>query len=188
MAKEQEASPAQSPGLAQSPEPGPEQAVTKGDAPRPATGEDAATAAAAERAKELAALLPDLGELTTVLNMFKLKDRYGTLALSAEERQLRGDITASRAVYAVDQYVKLSEVRAIVADGLEAIHSRMVRTDELAKRTNGEVQNLASRVRTCVQQVNAVSKLKKGLDGCFHELREHELKLVDVAARESADV
>lgn len=132
-------------------------------------------------------MLPDLSDPNVVISMFKLKEKY-TMSLSASERQTRADIHASRAVYQVDQYVKLSEVRAIVAEGLEAIHSRMVRTDELSKRTNAEMGNLQSRMRTCVQQVNSVSKLKKQFDALFHELREHELKIADLGGREADDV
>ena len=176
-------------GLESPQEPSPDQAVTKTGSARPSSCEkkDEGAEAKRKREQELAELLPDLSDPNVVISMFKLKEKY-TMSLSASERQTRADIHASRAVYQVDQYVKLSEVRAIVAEGLEAIHSRMVRTDELSKRTNAEMGNLQSRMRTCVQQVNSVSKLKKQFDALFHELREHELKIADLGGREADDV
>ena len=121
-------------GLDSPQEPSPDQAVTKIGSARPSSCEKKDEGAEAKRKREqkLAELLPDLSDPNVVISMFKLKEKY-IMSLSALERQTRAEIHASRAVYQVDHYVNLREVRAIVAEGLEAIHSRMVRTVELMR-------------------------------------------------------
>ena len=85
-------------------------------------------------------------------------------------------------MFQVDQFVKISEVRAIVQEGLAEIHKRILKTDDLAKRTSVDMQGMHTKMKSCIQQADRMSNYKKQIDLLFDKLKDHELKIVETRA------
>ena len=91
----------------------------------------------------------DISDVRTILSMFKIKEKY-TQPLSEEEMAVKHEIDAQRCVFQVDQFVKISEVRAIVHEGLAEIHKRMLKTDDVAKKASVDMQTMNTKMKNCI--------------------------------------
>ena len=61
-----------------------------------------------------------------------------------------------RFMFEKDEFLKKSEIRAIIDDGMEALQRRMRTADEVIKKNNETLRLIETKVKNCVSQVNAL--------------------------------
>ena len=55
-----------------------------------------------------------------------------------------------RFMFEKDEFLKKSEIRAIIDDGMEALQRRMRTADEVIKKNNETLRLIESKVKTCI--------------------------------------
>ena len=73
-----------------------------------------------------------------------------TEGLEPEELKMRAHLEGKRCVYEADQFLKISEVREIVEDGISALARRLRQADDTIRKSTNTIREMEGKVRGCV--------------------------------------
>ena len=113
-------------------------------------------------------------KLYDLMAMIELKQNK---KLTQEEIDYIKSLEASRAVFKVDEYVKLQDVRKIMIEGLGTVYDKLKRQDDIAKDNRMKITNMANKVEACIRTVGQISKLQSASDVLFKHFKDHEMRL-----------
>ena len=128
----------------------------------------------------------DLSNIESVMDLFRLKERY-CQPLSKEEQKVHREMAVKRQVQEVDAFVKLTDVRGIIKEGVTGLHKQLNTCEEVAKKANTDCATFQSRIKAVDRKVSEVAQLRKQIDMIFKLLKEQELKLIECTAAQDED-
>ena len=102
----------------------------------------------------------DLTKIQNIEDLFNWKMRNE--GLSRGEMKTHEEIEVDRCLFRQDDFVKISEVKEILADGLQALQKRLKQSDDIVSNNSRNLKDMDSKVKNCITQVNALQKLNKG--------------------------
>ena len=119
-------------------------------------------------------------DITNIKNLHDLFDlKMKVEGLSKEELDMRMDLEEKRFIFERDQYLKTTEVREVIQEGMEALQRRMRTADEVIKKNNETLRVMEGKVKNCISQVNSLQKLNKGQTILFKQFKDHEIKITE---------
>ena len=89
-------------------------------------------------------------KLYDLMSMIEIKRNK---KLTQDEKDYIKGLEASRAVYKVDEYVKLQDVRKIMVEGLGTVYDKLKRQDDIARDNRTKLTNMNSKVEACIRTV-----------------------------------
>ena len=113
-------------------------------------------------------------KLHDLMSMIELKNNK---KLTEEEKDYIKGLEAQRAVYNVDEYIKLQDVRKIMVEGLSTVYEKLKRQDDIARDNRLKLTNMNSKVEACIRTVGQISKLQSSTDVLFKHFKDHEVRL-----------
>ena len=113
-------------------------------------------------------------KLYDLMSMIEIKRNK---KLTQDEKDYIKGLEASRAVYKVDEYVKLQDVRKIMVEGLGTVYDKLKRQDDIARDNRTKLTNMNSKVEACIRTVGQISKLQSSTDVLFKHFKDHEVRL-----------
>ena len=105
--------------------------------------------------RQLATMM-DLSDIENVMDLFRLKERY-CQPLSKEEQAVHREMAVKRQVQEVDAFVKLTDVRTIIKEGVTGLHKQLNTCEEVAKKANADCSNFQSRIKAVDRKVSEVA-------------------------------
>ena len=112
--------------------------------------------------------------------MFEIKKERQEL--NENEKKLRKELQAARAVFEVDQYVKLSEVRTVMQEAMMTVYDKLKKSDDIARDNRLKLANMGTKVEACLRTVNSVGRLQSSTDILFRNFKDHEIKIIEQEA------
>ena len=112
--------------------------------------------------------------------MRRVIDRMRKEGMGEDDLKLGEELFYRKATFQMDEYVKLNEVRQIVANALNSLFDKLKKTEEIARKNRSEINSLDAKLKTHQQQVTHLKRVENGQQQLIRMQKEQELRLADV--------
>ena len=99
--------------------------------------------------------------------------------MSESDIKLAEDLHYRRATFSMDQYVKLSEIRQVVAEAINSILDRMGKADGIARKNRTEINLLNDKLKAQQQQVNHLKRIEAGQASLIRLQKDQQARLAE---------
>jgi hypothetical protein len=83
--------------------------------------------------------------------------------------KLRAAMTVKRAMFEMDDFIKMGQVRTIVNEALNSLIDRIGKSDQLAKANKTANENNETKINSLMQQMIGMQKLKNNFNLLFKQ-------------------
>ena len=148
---------------------------------------------AARTFQQKAVQFPEYDEESVIMMQAKEMVKKALHNLRAKNLSLQGiqdidELESKRAAYEIDSYVKMTEVRKVVNEGLNSIVDKIKKSDFVAKSNRTEINNLETRLKVQDRKVSRLLGLDKSITTVGRQCKDNAIAIIEVNNKLSSEI